>query len=148
MDRRWTGLAALGVGLILGACAPAEVTNTAFPTSASPESHRAEEAATDSATLSPGGQMVWPTLLELQPDEAAPGATVLVIGSGGYILLDGGGYNESARSFALTLDGAPIGSVQCYVNRCVGEIVVPPGTSPGEHTIATEGGSSLTLWVK
>ena len=95
---------------------------------------------------------VYPSLFEIQTEEAAPGQEIKVQGSGGLIELkkpDGspGGYIESARSFELYLDGRPVGSIQCYVNVCNGALVLPLSTGPGDHEISAEGGSSQTLKV-
>ncbi len=94
-----------------------------------------------------------PSLSRIEPPAAAPGEEVQVEGSGGLIELrtEGGGvtgYDESARSFTLFLDGEPIGSIGCYVNTCRGTFTVPVDAVPGGHEISVGGGSSRAFAVK
>jgi hypothetical protein len=96
----------------------------------------------------PDGTLVWPTLAELQPAEAVPGQDITIRGTGGYLRGADGSYNESARSFRLTLDGEPLGRITCYANLCAGSFQVWPTLTAGTYAIATEGGSQLTLTVQ
>jgi hypothetical protein len=98
-------------------------------------------------TAEPGGTLVLPSFHEVLPPEASPGEEVRVIGSGGYLKLTGGGYNEASRNFPLLFDGEPIGKVSCYVNRCEGRFTIQVGTAPGPHLITTEGGA-ITVNVR
>ncbi|MCA0350615.1 MAG: hypothetical protein LCH85_01345 [Chloroflexi bacterium] len=98
--------------------------------------------ANETATLIP------PSLASLNPTSIAPGGSVQVVGSGGYMHCSGGLYNESARAFALTLDGAVVAQLGCYANRCQTTFVVPTTTSPGSYHVSTDGGSQLTLIVQ
>ena len=93
-----------------------------------------------------------PSLTQLRPQEASPGAEIEIDGSGGHIELrtaDGTvtGYIESATSFALFFDGQPVGSVDCFVNTCRGTMTVPANAAPGSHQVSVEGGSSRVLRV-
>ena len=77
---------------------------------------------------------------------------VEVVGSGGLIELrtaEGAltGYIESATDFTLFFDGQPAGSVNCYVNTCIGTFTVPNGAAPGSHEVSVEGGSKLFFTV-
>jgi hypothetical protein len=94
-----------------------------------------------------GTEVVWPRLNELQPDRAAPGGAIKVLGSGGYIRCGESGYNESARSFQLSFDQAPVAQLGCYVNHCQVEFTVPAGTTPGLHTLSVEGGSERSVEI-
>ncbi len=98
-------------------------------------------------------QMVWPTLLTLDPETPAPGHQVKVVGQGGYLFTPPSGerpglINESARDFDLYFDGDVVGRFSCYVNRCEGTLTVPDDAVPGRHAITTEGGSTLRLEIK
>lgn len=98
--------------------------------------------ANETATLIP------PSLASLNPTSVAPGGSVQVVGSGGYIHCSGGLYNESARSFDLTFDGAVVAQLGCYANRCQVTFVVPTTTNQGSYQVSTDGGSQLTLIVQ
>ncbi|MCH7735693.1 MAG: hypothetical protein IH961_10835 [Chloroflexi bacterium] len=93
-------------------------------------------------------KMVWPTLLSVDPEVAAPGEGVEIIGQGGYLFTPPSGYNESARGFEVFFDGEVAGEVSCYVNRCEGRITVPDSATEGMHAISVDGGSELELEVK
>jgi heat shock protein HslJ len=95
-------------------------------------------------------ELVWPTLLDANPVPAAPGEEVQVRGTGGYLTWEtacGSSYEESARRFALSLDGGPAGSLECYANTCLATLVLPEDVTPGKHTVSAEGGSSLDIQV-
>ena len=92
--------------------------------------------------------MVWPVLDAVDPPTVAAGAAVVVGGHGGYVHCSGGLYDESARSFDLTLDGVAIDDLGCYVNHCQTTITIPAATAPGQHSIAAEGGSQITVQVQ
>ena len=103
-------------------------------------------------TDTPGASVViWPQLDSAEPDPAEPGGSVIVVGREGYIITyDGEGHeliNESHREFALYFDGAEIGRIACYVNRCEGEVTIPDGVDPGEHEISVEGGSVMRIQI-
>ena len=97
-------------------------------------------------TVTPAPEIIYPTLVAVEPASVAPAETVTVQASGGYVALPGG-YDESARNFDLMLDDVVIGELACYVNACFAEITIPEDASAGEHTFTAEGGSSLTLEV-
>jgi hypothetical protein len=93
------------------------------------------------------GIVVWPTLVNIEPVEAAPGqCCIQVTSQSGYLRVDGL-YDESARPFDLYFDGAGVGSIGCYVTSCDGTFTVPSDASLGDHQVCTEGGSCLTLRV-
>ncbi|XSG77311.1 hypothetical protein ACP8Y2_09915 [Herpetosiphon llansteffanensis] len=92
--------------------------------------------------------LIPPSLASLNPTSVAPGGSVQVVGSGGYIRCSGGLYNESARSFDLMLDDAVVAQLGCYANRCQTTFVVPTTTNPGSYQVSTVGGSQLTLVVQ
>lgn len=92
-------------------------------------------------------EIIWPELLESQPDRLAPGGEIKLVGSGGYLLCGQGVYIESSRSFALSLDDQPLGSIVCYANRCEAQLAIPADTPAGEHIISVEGGSRLAIMV-
>lgn len=92
-------------------------------------------------------EMVWPQLSEIQPPQSAPGSTVKVIGSGGYVRCGEAGYNESARSFQLFFNDQPAAEISCYVNHCETELTLPGDAPAGRHTISVEGGSSIDLEI-
>lgn len=102
---------------------------------------------TPTPTATEESRLIYPTLIALEPAEASPGETVKVSASGGYMQIGESGYDESARSFDLLFDEEIIGELSCYVNACFADISVPEDASMGEHTISTEGGSSLTVLV-
>jgi hypothetical protein len=107
-------------------------------------------AGCQSPTVTPTAEesrLIYPTLTTLEPAEAAPGDTVKVNATGGYIELSDGGYNESARDFNLFWDDELTGELSCYAGMCFAEFVVPDSAGAGEHLVSTEGGSSLTLTV-
>ncbi|KPL90195.1 hypothetical protein [Herpetosiphon geysericola] len=93
-------------------------------------------------------ELIEPTLLTLSPSNPLPGETVQVTGYGGYIQCSGGLYNESARSFDLTLDGAVVAQLGCYANRCQTTFVVPTTINPGNYQVSTVGGSQLRIDVQ
>ena len=91
---------------------------------------------------------MWPTLVGVGPEVAAPGEGIEIIGQGGYLFTPPSGYNESARGFEVFFDGEVAGEVSCYVNRCEGRITVPDSATEGMHAISVDGGSELELEVK
>ena len=97
--------------------------------------------------------LVFPALARLEPAQAAPGGEVRVSGSGGYLFTPPNGYDESARSFALKLEGAglpqalELGRLSCYVNHCEALVALPKDLAPGDYQVAAEGGSKLPLRV-
>lgn len=123
-----------------GPTATAVAVSTSTPTSAATH-------ATPTPQTAPGGTIVWPKLDKLEPDRARPGVTVRVTGRGGYLLLHGGGYDESYRTFTMYLDGRKLSSIECYVNHCEGKFVVPDFASAGAHEVSVEGGSTLILQI-
>jgi hypothetical protein len=100
-------------------------------------------------TLTPGrgDTLVPPRVHEVRPAEAAPGQDVRVIGSGGFVKLANGGYDESSRGFPLLFDEQPLGKRSCYVNRCEGALTIPANATPGPHLITSEGGA-ITVTVR
>jgi hypothetical protein len=152
-NRLFAPLVALAFALVGGGCTPLEPT-VAAPTATPSTSTRTPvpvASPTPTPALPPGGceggQVVWPKLAEVQPAQAAPGAEVTVIGSGGYVRCADGAYNESARQFDLFLDGQAAGSLSCYVNRCEARFVVPASIAAGQHVLTAEGGSEIVLDV-
>ena len=37
--------------------------------------------------------------------------------------------------------------MECYVNRCYGEVTVPADAEPGLHTVSVEGGAPIVIEV-
>lgn len=95
-------------------------------------------------------ELVLPTLVEVQPAQAAPGEQVEVLGVGGNLYWEnecGSQWIESAQDFQLLLDGEPAGSIQCYAGSCRARLTIPAEMVTGAHTISAEGGSSLDIEV-
>ncbi len=138
------GLAAALVGL--AACARPQTPPTDPAATATPIAPAA--APSPSGCLSgEAATIVWPQLSDLQPKQAAEGSEVTVIASGGYVQCGASGFNESARSFRVNLDGVAVSSISCYVNHCEGKFTLPRGVAAGTHLVSVEGGSHLTLEV-
>lgn len=135
------------VGVTLIACGsgatptqPAtEVPASTAPASASPANR---------ATPTSSGELVYPSLQAVVPAQAAPGTLVKIRASGGHVRLAGGGFNESLRTFPLTFDGAPFGTISCHVSGCDASVVIPLNTPPGNHRIGVEGGSTIDIQVQ
>ena len=139
-----TTLALLALAACGQAASPTAVpaaSATATPTAAGRATRTASPAKAATATV------VWPTLQEVSPARPMPGQQVRVSGSGGYLREPSGAYNESNRTFALTFDGQPIGTIACYANRCEGSVLIPAQAAPGAHQLSVEGGSSLAVQV-
>jgi hypothetical protein len=83
-------------------------------------------------------ELVLPRLTEVQPAQATPGSEITVVGAGGYIQDNCGGYIESARVFTLYLDDAPAAELSCYVNRCEARVTLPVTISTGSHCLSLE----------
>jgi hypothetical protein len=95
-------------------------------------------------------ELIWPTLREVQPAPAAPGDEVQIRGTGGFLYWNnecGEFRNESARDFALSFDGRPVGSINCYAHTCLATLTLPADATPGQHTLSVEGGSTLEIEV-
>jgi hypothetical protein len=93
-------------------------------------------------------QVIWPTLHQVQPDQAAPGDQVEIRGTGGFLYWNnecGEFRNESAMGFQLFFDGEPVDSITCYAHTCLVNLTIPPDARPGIHTISVEGGSSIEI---
>ena len=89
-----------------------------------------------------------PQLSEVQPAQVAPGDEFTVMGSGGYLQDNCGGYIESAREFQLYFDGEPIGVLSCYVNHCEARLTTPANASPDVHCISVgEMGCEVNIQV-
>lgn len=97
-------------------------------------------------SVTPTPITIYPTLQSLVPNVAKPGEKVKVTGTGGYQKTWDGGFIEGSRYFQLYFDGDSIGAIQCYLQLCDGEFLVPQTTS-GSHIVSTEGGSKLSLSV-
>jgi hypothetical protein len=95
-------------------------------------------------------QLIWPTLRQVQPAHAAPGAEVEIRGTGGFLDWNnecGEFRNESARDFQLYYDDEPVGSITCYAHTCLANLTIPADAAPGTHTISVEGGSSIDMQI-
>jgi hypothetical protein len=95
-------------------------------------------------------EIVWPQLYKVQLVETAIGAEVQVIGSGGYLYWGGKcgqRYDESSRSFPLYVDGEAVDAINCYGNHCQATLSVAADALVGIHTIAVEGGSSISVQI-
>ena len=96
---------------------------------------------------------MWPTLVNIEPVEAAPGqCCVQVTSRSGILVVDQGSgraplYDESARPFDLYFDGDCVGSIECFGTFCEGTFTVPSDASPGHHQVCTQVVSCLTLRV-
>jgi len=104
------------------------------------------QAAPLQLTPTPEPTVIWPTLISSEPTSPQPGQTVEVVGYGGYLQYKNG-YDERSRDFALYLDEQEIGTLNCYVNYCQGNITLADNTTPGNHYLSVEGGSTLTMTV-
>jgi hypothetical protein len=82
-----------------------------------------------------------PKITELRPAQAKPGLEVAVMATGGYFRDACGGYDESARAYAIYLDDEAAGSLACYVNRCEGKLRVPQGAAAGSHCLGVQKGT-------
>lgn len=82
-------------------------------------------------------ETVLPELVDVQPTPVQSGTEIKLMGFGGFLKDNCGGYNESARSFPLYLDHDLIGEVSCYVNRCQATVTIPPQTPPGTYCFST-----------
>lgn len=136
------------LALMLAACLPANQTpaslttspNPTLPTSAvSTLTQRAGALpSSETVTVQCFEELVPPTITEMQPAQGVPGGDIKVIGSGGYLRDECGGYNESARTFSLYLDNELVGELLCYVNRCEEEITLSSAITLGTHCLSTQ----------
>jgi hypothetical protein len=95
-------------------------------------------------------ELIWPTLVQVQPSQAAPGNEVEILGVGGHLYWDnecGEMWVESARGFQLFFDGKPAGLITCYASNCRANLTVPVDTPLGTHSVSVEGGSNLSIEV-
>lgn len=92
-------------------------------------------------------EIVWPQLLDIEPDQVLPGDEVKIIASGGYEIECGDFYNESHRLFEIYLNQDQVGMLSCMVNHCEVILQVPEDIKPGTHIISTEGGSQIEFEV-
>jgi hypothetical protein len=161
----------LALSLLIAACSqarPTPVFVTATPTPVIPSSTPAQPTPTLTPTpvvptLTPmpvpptltsdlpdyaSGELVSPVLHHVEPAQAAPGDEITVIGSGGYVRDNCGGYDESARDFELYFDDQPVGSIGCYVNHCQASLTIPANAAPGSHCISVaEPGCDIDLQI-
>ncbi len=134
--------------------APPTVNDTVVATSTPSRETSTPVVSAEPTTPTPGPvspmprpTVVWPTLSAAEPASAPPGAGVKLFGSGGYLFTPPGRYDESARTFEVSFDGEVTGAVECYANRCLGEITLPDDIEPGIHTVTVEGGSRISVDV-
>jgi hypothetical protein len=95
-------------------------------------------------------ELHWPELRKVEPEQAAPGDKVEILGNGGNLYWDnecGQFWLESARDFQLFFDGEPAGFITCHASMCIANLAVPGDALPGPHVISVEGGSSLSIEV-
>ncbi len=57
-----------------------------------------------------------------------------LVGHGGAIRC-GNAYDESSRDFNVFLEEQPVGSLNCYVNHCEGEVHLPEDLEPGDYRL-------------
>ncbi len=100
--------------------------------------------------------LVPPYLNEILPAQARPGEQVRLTGIGGFykpnsscspLLLTP---NPPPNLFPLYLDDQKdksISQISCQLNICEALFNLPLSISPGEHTLSTEGGSSIKIEV-
>jgi len=72
------------------------------------------------------------------------------VAANGYLYWDnecGTFWDESARSFEISFDGAPAGDILCYAGSCQATLTVPPDASSGMRVISVEGGSSIQIQI-
>lgn len=139
---------AIGAILISLACSTQQTSTPIGPTS-TPMSPALTPTVADCLS-SETAELIWLQLSHVEPTQMAPGGEIKVIGSGGYLRCEQGGYihrNESARPFQLYLDDQPVSTTVCYVNHCEVKFAVPSDMSPGTHIISVEGGSTITIQV-
>lgn len=89
----------------------------------------------------------WPVIESVTPDPASPGSIVEVVGHGGVIRC-GNAYDESSRDFNVFLDEQRIGTINCYVNHCQGEVQLPAGLEPGDYSLDVSPQESYVLKVQ
>lgn len=136
------GLAALA--LVLSGCSPVTQAGAASTPADSPA---LTIVVPMGATLptQPAGQCaavpVLPGITEISPARGVAGSPLKVLGSGGFTQDDCGAYNESAKTFPLFLDDAPVGELSCYVNHCEVTITLPKDTSAGTHCLSLKKGA-------
>jgi hypothetical protein len=125
-------------------------TSEATETGASVWSPEARDCSIPNAFPPEEAQLIWPTLHEVQPVQAAPGDQVEIRGTGGFLHWNnecGEFRNESAKDFQLLFDGEPADSITCYAHTCLVNLTIPADASPGIHTICVEGGSSIDIQI-
>lgn len=79
-----------------------------------------------------------PLLTRVDPSPVPAGGKFKLTGSGGYLYDSCLGFDESARSFDVHLDGRPLGSITCYVNHCEGSFTLPSEIGTGGHCLSIE----------
>ena len=122
------------------ACSSPTVTPTASATPPGP-------TVTPTAEHPFGEGTYFPPQVGLGRTEATAGTTLAISGSGGYVERPDGLYDESSRDFVVYFDGAAAGSLNCYVNRCEGDVAIPAEATEGEHEVRVEHGPTLPLMV-
>ena len=86
-------------------------------------------------------ELIPPQIMEIQPAEPRLGSEINVIGSGGYVQDNCGGYIEGSKVFRVYLDHELIGDLSCYVNHCEGKFTLPATLSIGSHCLSVEIGT-------
>ena len=95
-------------------------------------------------------ELIWPTLVQVQPSHVTAGDEVEMLGVGGHLYWDnecGEMWVESARDFHLFFDGKPAGFVTCYASNCRANLAMPADAPLGAHSVSVEGGSNLSIEV-
>jgi hypothetical protein len=130
--------AELILAVALAACQSVVAPGATDPTTAVPI--RATVSVAAPVATACLANLVLPQITEVQPATAAPGASLKVIGSGGYIQDTCAVIDESARTFPLYFDRRSISALGCYVDHCEGEVTIPPDAPPGPHCLSVEPG--------
>lgn len=77
----------------------------------------------------------WPVIDAVLPSPAEAGSQIAIDGHGGAIRC-GNAYDESSRDFDVYIEGEVIGTVNCYVNHCQGDLDVPVDLEPGTYSLS------------
>lgn len=137
------GLAALA--LVLSGCSPVTQAGAASTPADSPDLTIVVPMGVTTLPTQPAGQCaavpVLPAITEISPAQGMAGSPLKVLGSGGFTQDDCGAYNESAKTFPLYLDDAPIGELSCYVNHCEITFALAANTSAGAHCLSLKKGA-------
>ncbi len=138
-------LALAALALVLTACSPVTQAGAAATPPDAPALTIVVPMGVTTLPTQGAGQCaavpVLPGITEISPARGVAGSPLKVLGSGGFTQDDCDAYNESAKTFPLYLDDAPVGELNCYVNHCEGTFTLDANTSAGTHCLAMKKGA-------